>query len=84
MSEVTKLPDIDSTDGSWVTMTKYANPKNGCEVILYTIHGGGHTLPGSNMPERPRLLGRKNKDISGAEVIWEFFKKHSIIEQLQL
>ncbi len=45
--------------------------------MLYTIEGGGHTLPGSSIPNRPFLLGRKNNDINGAEVIWEFFNKHS-------
>lgn len=75
--KTSKLPDIDLTDGSRVTVTQFANPTNGCEVILYTIHGGGHTLPGSSIPDRPRLLGRKNKDINGAEVIWKFFQKHS-------
>jgi len=70
-----ELPDIDLTDGSRVTVTTYANPKNRCNVILYTIHGGGHTLPGSNIPDRPLLLGKKNKDINGAEVIWQFFQE---------
>jgi len=70
------LHDRDSTDHSTVTGTSYACPSQASEVLLYTINGGGHTLPGSNVPDRPRLLGRKNNDIDGAEVIWEFFREH--------
>jgi hypothetical protein len=34
-------------------------------------------LPGSNIPNRPRVLGQKNNDIDGAEVIWDFLSKYS-------
>ena len=74
---VEKLPDHDPGDHSTVTVTSYADPKNEHEVVLYTIVGGGHTLPGSDIPDRPRILGQKNNDIDGARVIWEFFKRHS-------
>lgn len=71
------LPNRNRRDHSRVEVTTYTNPNNGCEVILYTIKGGGHTMPGSDMPDRPRVLGHKNKDIDGAKEIWEFFKRHT-------
>lgn len=72
-----KLPDRNRRDHSWVEVTTYTNPNNECEVTLYAIQGGGHTMPKrSNMPDRSRLLGHKNKDINGAKEIWKFFKRH--------
>lgn len=72
-----ELPDRNRRDHSRVEVTTYTNPKNGCEVILYSIQGGGHTMPGSDMPDRARILGHKNEDIDGAKEIWEFFKRHT-------
>ena len=74
---IKRLPDRNRWDRSTVKVTTYGNRKSGCEVILYAIEGGGHTLPGSNIPNRPRLLGYKNNDIVGTEVIWGFLRRHS-------
>lgn len=73
---LTRLPDRDARDGSRVEVIRYTNPDNGCEVILYRVDGGGHHFPGSDTPELPRLLGRKNNDFDGAEAIWAFFRRH--------
>jgi len=70
------LTDRDTNDHSTVRVTTYTKEKNGCDVILYAIEGGGHNFPGSSTPDRPRLLGRKNNDIEGSEIIWEFFRQH--------
>lgn len=72
-----ELPDRDPYDYSTVDVTTYSNPNNGAEVVLYTIQGGGHTLPGSDIPNRPWIVGEKNNDINGARVILKFFNKHS-------
>ncbi|HYQ72348.1 MAG TPA: esterase, partial [Gammaproteobacteria bacterium] len=70
------LDDTDVADGSRVEVTRYGNCLNDADVILYSIIGGGHSFPRGNIPDRPLLLGRKNKDINAAEVIWDFFRKH--------
>lgn len=70
------LPDRDRKDGSRVRVTTWRNQGGSCEVVLYRVEGGGHTFPGSDVPDRRLLLGRKNNDIDGPEVIWSFFKKH--------
>jgi polyhydroxybutyrate depolymerase len=75
--EVKMLPDNDKSDDSRVEVSTYKNSTNNADVILYKIIGGGHSLPGSNIPDRPWLLGRKNNDINGPEIIWQFFKQHS-------
>jgi polyhydroxybutyrate depolymerase len=57
-----------------------ARGPQGREVVLYRVNGGGHRLPGQTPDMRfPRivgmLLGPQNRDIDGAEIIWEFFRK---------
>ncbi|MEU6541517.1 PHB depolymerase family esterase [Streptomyces sp. NPDC047000] len=40
-------------------------------VVLYTVHGGGHTVPG---PVRsPAVLGRTNQDVQAARLVDDFF-----------
>jgi polyhydroxybutyrate depolymerase len=73
---VAELPDKDKTDHSTVKVSIYGEGKEGSEVVLYEIKGGGHSFPGSNAPESPYLVGYKNKDIVATEIIWEFFQKH--------
>ena len=74
---VTDLPDRDKDDQSKVIVATYVDASGKAEVVLYAVIGGGHTLPGSEIPNRPRLLGQKNNDIDGAEVIWEFLSTYS-------
>lgn len=64
------LPDLDTTDSSTVEVTTYSGLQ--APVVLYTIHGGGHTMPGGTSPAPERLVGATNKDIVGREVIWAF------------
>lgn len=39
-------------DGTTVTRQTYGDGKNGSEVVLIEIEGGGHTLPGDGPPGR--------------------------------
>ncbi len=67
------LPDINTRDHSSVTVTRYEQCRDHSEVILYTIKGGGHTLPGTKGMNLWRLVGEKNRDIEGMKVIVDFF-----------
>jgi polyhydroxybutyrate depolymerase len=68
------LPDKDPADGCRVTETVYCTGVN--QVVLYTIVGGGHNMPGCT-PYLPKsIIGNTCGDINGAEVIWAFFKCH--------
>lgn len=71
-------PDKDPQDGTRVRKEVYAGCENGVEVILYTVEGGGHTWPGGYRYLPERLIGKTNMDIDANEVIWGFFKKHSM------
>jgi polyhydroxybutyrate depolymerase len=65
------LPDRDATDGSTVERARWSEPGKK-SVVLYTIRGGGHTVP-HPVARIPRLLGRTNADITAADEIWAFF-----------
>ena len=68
------LPDM-AKDGMHVTRKIHPGGRDGAEVILYTIHDGGHTWPG----KQPKLkwLGPSTSDISANDLMWEFFVKHA-------
>jgi polyhydroxybutyrate depolymerase len=71
----TKLPKkVD--DGTAVEIKTYGGGKDGAEVVLVIIEGGGHTWPGRE--PKLKLLGKSTKNISANDVMWEFFEKHSM------
>jgi polyhydroxybutyrate depolymerase len=51
----------------------YASCRDGAEVVLYTVDGGGHTWPGG--PPIP-LVGKTSTDIDASETMWAFFQAH--------
>ena len=71
-----KLPDIDKKDGSSVELKRFDECMSDKQVVWYHIMGGGHILPTSKGKEFKRLTGQKNRDIEGAERIWQFFQSH--------
>ncbi|MEV0133269.1 hypothetical protein AB0H83_32995 [Dactylosporangium sp. NPDC050688] len=55
-----------SAAGTSVELTEFRHDDRPA-VTLYTVHGGGHTIPG---PRRaPAVLGRTNQDVSTADLI---------------
>ncbi len=78
LSQKIALPDVCQEDSSRVILEKYENPPEPVEVWLYRVEGGGHNLPGEATPDRPRVLGIKNRDIRAMEKVWEFFRRHSL------
>jgi polyhydroxybutyrate depolymerase len=71
-----ELPDKDAKDGCTVTRLRYPKGKDGSEVIVYRIEGGGHTWPNGLQYLPENLIGKVCRDIDGSEVIWQFFKNH--------
>ena len=67
------LPDL-AHEGTTVRKKSYGPGKDGAEVVLYTIEGGGHTWPGQE--PRVNFLGKSTRDISANDLMWEFFQKH--------
>ncbi len=73
--QVENLPDKFADDTTVIRKT-YGPGKNGTEVILVEITGGGHTWPG----QAPLVgfIGRSTQDISANDLIWDFFQKHAL------
>jgi polyhydroxybutyrate depolymerase len=69
----TRLPNMNH-DGTTVTKMTWGPGKADSEVVLYKIHGGGHTWPGRLPPTK--FLGLSTTEICANEVMWEFFCKH--------
>jgi polyhydroxybutyrate depolymerase len=73
---VEELPDVDPKDGTRVKRTTYSKGKNGTEVVLYSIEGGGHTWPGGNQYLPERVIGKVCRDVEATPILWQFFKAH--------
>jgi polyhydroxybutyrate depolymerase len=69
----TAIPDT-AHDGTIVKRHEYGSGRDGAEVVLYEIEGGGHTWPGQQPPVD--FLGKSTSNISANDLIWEFFQKH--------
>ena len=77
--EVYRFADLDPNDGGRVTRYRYIGGRDGTEVVLYKVEGGGHSAP--SIKERYSALfelffGKQNHDIEAVEEIWSFFKRH--------
>ncbi len=70
---IVALRDIAKDNMKSIRKT-WSGGKDGSEVVLIEIEGGGHTWPG----QKPivSLLGESTMDISANDLMWEFFQKH--------
>ena len=66
----TLLPKKIATDPTEVERTTY-EAQGVPPVVLYTIHRGGHTVPGPS--SAPAVVGKTSHQIDTADVITEFF-----------
>jgi len=73
---ITHERDKDPKDGTRIRKEVYGNGKDGTEVILYAIEGGGHTWPSGYQYLNERIVGKTSRDMNANEVIWDFFEKH--------
>ncbi|MFH0887398.1 MAG: PHB depolymerase family esterase [bacterium] len=69
--------DIDPKDGTRVHREIFYGGKDGTEVILYSIEGGGHTWPGGYQYFPEWLIGKTSREFDANQVIWDFFKAHT-------
>jgi polyhydroxybutyrate depolymerase len=68
--------DVLSKDGDETPVIRktYGGGRDGAEVVLIVIEGGGHTWPGQQPPVG--FIGKSAKNISANDLMWEFFQKH--------
>jgi polyhydroxybutyrate depolymerase len=73
--EITWEPDIDPEDGTRVRKIVYGKCKDGVEVVLYEIQGGGHTWPRGPRYLPEFIVGKTSQDIDANQTVWRFFKQ---------
>jgi polyhydroxybutyrate depolymerase len=77
-AETERLPDVAPNDGTRVEVDRYPGCREGSDVVLVRIMGGGHTWPGRRAGQANRLAGRVCQDIDGSQYIWDFFKDYRL------
>ncbi len=73
-------PDpVDSVVAADVTRREYVRCADDAAVVLYTVHGGGHTWPGGKpLPEW--FAGSTTTSIDASSEMWAFFRAHPLRE----
>jgi polyhydroxybutyrate depolymerase len=71
------LPDYDPNDGTRVKYAQFSGGRQGSEVVVYGIEGGGHTWPGGTQFLSEKLVGKVCRDVNASELIWDFFRNHA-------
>ncbi len=74
---VSGAPAGSSTERCGGTRTVYSGGRDGSDVVLVRLEGGGHTWPGGAQYLPQMLIGRVCHDFDATAVIWEFFKTHA-------
>ncbi len=59
-----------------VTGIKYTQCNENTEIPFYTIHGGGHTWPGSRFLPKA-IVGYATQDIDATRTMWAFFQQYT-------
>lgn len=54
----------------------WSGGKDGSEVVLVVVDGGGHTWPGQQSPVG--FIGKSAMNVSANDLIWEFFSRHKL------
>jgi polyhydroxybutyrate depolymerase len=75
-----ETPKVDvlaeGDDGMKVTRRTYGGGRDGAEVALEVIDGGGHTWPAKKATAA--VLGRSTLTVLANDLMWEFFQKHKL------
>jgi polyhydroxybutyrate depolymerase len=71
---------VDSVAAADVTRLEYTNCADGATVVLYTVHGGGHTWPGGG-PVPEWFAGTTSHSIDASSQMWAFFREHPLPRQ---
>lgn len=70
---VTELPQ--TVEGDETQVVKYEWPeKNGSQVVIYEVKGGGHTWPCGTQYFPEERIGKLSKHYSASELIWNELK----------
>jgi polyhydroxybutyrate depolymerase len=79
--EISKLSSTNHDDHTFVEKLEWNAPGKP-EVILESIHAGGHVVP-QPVFKAPRFLGLTTHVINGPEEIWNFFSRQRPLVSVQ-
>lgn len=69
---------VESAVAADVTRRDYTGCADGAAVVLFTIHGGGHTWPGGRpLPEW--FVGPTSRSVDATRQMWAFFQEHRLL-----
>jgi polyhydroxybutyrate depolymerase len=68
---------VESVVAADVTRLEYKNCADDAAVVLYTVHGGGHTWPGGK-PIPEGLAGFTSNGVDATSQMWAFFREHRL------
>ena len=70
VSSSSTLPNRERRDKTQVVKTRHTGCPKTVEIRLYTVHGGGHTWPGSSQAAYTGLFGRTSGDVDATLELW--------------
>lgn len=68
---------VDSAVAPDVTRLAYAGCVGDADVVLYTLHGGGHTWPGGE-PMSAWFIGHTTQSVDASSLMWAFYRDHPL------
>lgn len=74
-ARVVMLEDRAPADGTRVRSETRTDCRDGTEVALYVVEGGGHTWPGGQQYLRVGRIGRTSRDVDASRAAWAFFQR---------
>jgi polyhydroxybutyrate depolymerase len=72
----TAVPDADPADGTTTALHAWNRCRNGVEVRLYSVEGGGHTWPEGKQYLGKWIIGQTSRDFSATDEAWRFLQSH--------
>lgn len=69
----------DSSDTGYLNGIAFENCADGVRVELITVPNGGHTWPGTSMPNRAaQLRGLVSQTVKASQLIWDFVSAYQL------
>lgn len=68
---------VETQVAAAVTKVAHGSCRDGADVVLYEVDGGGHTWPGSRFSAASApVLGATTTEIDADAVMWDFLREH--------
>lgn len=76
-----RVQDRDRLDGVSAELLRFRNCREGADLAMIKIRGGGHAWPGTHlrpMGRRAEVVGDASYDFDASLVIWKFFEGRTL------